>query len=273
MLRALMSRLTAEPVAAKVPEVTLLFWILKVLTTGTGEALSDALSHRSVPLDAVIGLGGFALTMVWQLRARRYHAVSYWSAVMMVAVFGTIVADGIHKGAGVPYAVSTAGFALIVAGVFAVWYRTEGTLSIHSILTSRRELFYWAAVLATFALGTAVGDVTAYTLNLGFLASTVVFAVAIAVPAVAWWRAWIHPVVAFWSAYVLTRPLGASMADWLGKPRSANGLGIGDATVSALALVVFAILVAYIARTRRDIQAPVPAPGPAQASISPRRIA
>jgi uncharacterized membrane-anchored protein len=258
MLRTFLARIhAAEPLAAKVPEVTVMFWILKVLTTGTGEALSDALSHRSIPLDAVIGLGGFSLTMLWQLRARRYHAVTYWSTVMMVAVFGTIAADGVHKGAGVPYVASTAAFAVIVATIFFVWHRSEGTLSIHSITTSRREVFYWAAVLATFALGTAVGDLAAYTLKLGFLASVVLFGVVISVPAIAWWQGRLHPILAFWAAYVVTRPLGASIADWLGKSRSANGLAIGDGVVSAIALVVFAGLVAWVARTKRDIQSPV----------------
>jgi uncharacterized membrane-anchored protein len=257
MLRTILNWIHgAEPLAAKVPEVTVMFWVLKVLTTGTGEAVSDALSHRSIPLDGVIGLGGFGLTMLWQLRAPRYRAATYWSAVMMVAVFGTIAADGVHKGAGVPYAVSTAVFALIVLTIFAVWYRTEGTLSIHSITTSRRELFYWTAVLATFALGTAAGDLTAYTLNLGFLTSIILYAALISLPALAWWRGLLHPIAAFWAAYVVTRPLGASIADWLGKPRSANGLALGDGVVSVVALIVFAILVAYVARTRRDIQVP-----------------
>jgi uncharacterized membrane-anchored protein len=245
-----------EPLAAKVPEITLTFWVLKVLTTGMGEAISDFLSHKSIPLAALVGVVGITIGLGWQLRKRRYEAPAYWFAVLMVAVFGTMAADGVHKGAGVPYPVSTVFFALVVAAIFYVWHRSEGTLSIHSITTSRRELFYWAAVLATFALGTAAGDFTAYSLNLGFLSSTVLFAVVISIPAVAWWRGALHPIAAFWAAYVVTRPLGASIADWLGKAHSANGLALGDGTVSALALVVFVVLVAYVAATKRDIQRP-----------------
>jgi uncharacterized membrane-anchored protein len=243
-----------EPLAAKVPEITLMFWILKVLTTGMGEAISDFLSHRSIPLAALVGVVGITIGLGWQLRKRRYEAPAYWFAVLMVAVFGTMAADGVHKGAGIPYPVSTVFFAFVVAAIFYLWHRSEGTLSIHSITTTRRELYYWTAVLATFALGTAAGDFTAYSLNLGFLSSTVLFAVVISIPALAWWRGALHPIAAFWAAYVITRPLGASIADWLGKAHSANGLALGDGTVSALALVVFIILVAYVAATKRDIQ-------------------
>jgi uncharacterized membrane-anchored protein len=143
-----------------------------------------------------------------------------------------------------------------VAGTFVAWYRSEGTLSIHSITTPRRERFYWAAVLGTFALGTAAGDLTAVTLNLGFFDSALLFAGMIALPALAWWRRAVNPIVAFWLAYVLTRPLGASFADWFGKPAHLTGLGLGDGTVSAIALVVFAGLVGYVAHAKRDIQAP-----------------
>jgi uncharacterized membrane-anchored protein len=174
----------------------------------------------------------------------------------MVAVFGTMAADGVRDGAGLGYGVTTPLFGLIVAAIFFAWYRSEGTLSIHSINTRRREKFYWAAVLATFALGTAAGDLTALSLNLGFFPSAVLFAVVISVPALAWWRGRLNPVLAFWAAYVVTRPLGASFADWFSKPHSITGLGLGDGPVSALALVAFVALVAYLAVTKRDIQAP-----------------
>jgi uncharacterized membrane-anchored protein len=243
-----------EPLAAKVPEITVIFWVLKVLTTGMGESMSDFLSHKSIPLDAAVGVLGFVVAMSLQLRSRRYRAPGYWFAVMMVAVFGTIAADGVHKGAGVPYALSTPVFAVAVGAIFFVWHRTEGTLSIHSVTTLRREVFYWCAVLATFALGTAAGDLTAYSLNLGFLSSTVLFALLIALPAVAWWRGKLNPIVAFWAAYVVTRPLGASIADWFGKPHASNGLGIGDGTVSGVAFICFVVLVGYVTATGRDTQ-------------------
>ncbi len=238
----------------KVPEITLLFWVLKLLTTGMGEAMSDFLGQQSVPLAAAIGIFGLAGALRWQLRTPEYRAVPYWVAVMMVAVFGTMAADGIHDGASLSYAVTTPFFALAVAAIFYLWHRSEGTLSIHSIVTPRREAWYWTAVLATFALGTAAGDLTAISLNLGFFASAVLFGVAICVPALAWWRFSLNPIVAFWAAYVVTRPLGASFADWGAKPHARTGLGLGDGTVSALAFVVFAALVAYVARTKRDVQ-------------------
>jgi uncharacterized membrane-anchored protein len=253
-----MPRAAREPVrmAAKVPEITAVFWVLKLLTTGMGEAMSDYLGSVSVPLAGLIGIVGIYFALRMQLRTREYRAPYYWFAVMMVAVFGTMAADGLRDGASLGYPVTTTLYATLVAGTFVAWYRSEGTLSIHSITTARRERFYWAAVLGTFALGTAAGDLTAVTLNLGFFDSALLFAGMIALPALAWWRRAVNPIAAFWLAYILTRPLGASFADWFGKPAHLTGLGLGDGTVSAIALVVFAALVAYVAHSRRDIQAP-----------------
>lgn len=221
-----------------------------------GEAMSDFLGSVSVPLAGLIGIGGLWFALRLQLRERQYRAPTYWFAVMMVAVFGTMAADGVHDGTSAPYAVTTVLYALLVAGIFVAWYRSEGTLSIHSITTRRRESFYWAAVLATFALGTAAGDLTAFSLRLGFFDSVLLFAGVIALPAIGWWRFGLNPIVAFWGAYIVTRPLGASFADWFSKPHRMSGLGFGDGTVSALALVVFVALVAFVARTRRDVQSP-----------------
>jgi uncharacterized membrane-anchored protein len=246
----------AEPVAAKVPEITVLFWVIKVLTTGMGEATSDALAAHNIALAAAVGLAGFLVAMWLQLSARRYRAGTYWFAVAMVAVFGTMAADGFHKVLHIPYYVTTAMYAVALAGIFVVWRRTEHTLSIHSITTRRRELFYWLAVLATFALGTAAGDLTAFTLHLGFADSVLLFAVAIALPGVAYWCRRLNGVAAFWTAYVLTRPLGASIADWLGKAKRLSGLGYGDAPVAIVAAVLIAVLVAALARTRTDVQSP-----------------
>jgi uncharacterized membrane-anchored protein len=181
-----------------------------------------------------------------QFRSDRYRPVAYWFAVAMVAVFGTMAADALHVVVGIPYTVSTAFYAVALAATFALWRRSEGTLSIHSIRTPRREAWYWLTVLLTFALGTAAGDLTAFVLHLGYLGSAVLFAAAIAVPAVAW-RCGLNPVAAFWTAYVLTRPLGASLADWLGKPRSLSGLGWGDGTVSAVAALAIVALVGWLA--------------------------
>jgi uncharacterized membrane-anchored protein len=270
-----------EPLAAKVPEIIGLFWVVKVLTTGMGEAMSDYLGEKSIPLAGLVGISGFAFAMWLQLRERTYRAPVYWFTVMMVAVFGTMVADGVHVGAGLPYTVTTPLYAVAVAAVFWAWQRSEGTLSIHSITTRRREILYWTAVLGTFALGTAAGDLTAISLHLGYLASAILFAAVIAVPALLWRRGAMNPILAFWAAYVVTRPLGASLADWFAKPHARTGLGVGDGTVSVLALLVFVALVTYIAVTRRDIQppdgeddppSPSPRPHPARhPEVAPRR--
>jgi uncharacterized membrane-anchored protein len=239
--------------ATKVPEIAGVFWVLKLLTTGMGEAMSDAMGQKSVPIAAAIGIFGLWLALWLQLRQRVYKAPYYWFAVMMVAIFGTMAADGIHDGASIPYAVTTPAFALITGLIFLFWYRSEGTLSIHSIDTRRREKFYWAAVLGTFALGTAAGDLTAYQLNWGFWPSALLFAGVFAMPAVGWWRFNWNPIFAFWFAYVVTRPLGASFADGFSKPTN-GGLNLGDPTVSLIAFVVFAALVTWITVTKRDVQ-------------------
>ncbi len=255
------------PVAAKVPEVTVLFWVIKVLTTGMGEAASDALAHVSLVLAAVLGLGGFVLGMGLQYRARRYVAPVYWFAVAMVALFGTMVADALHIVLGVSYLVSTLVCAVGVAVVLWRWYRSEGTLSIHSITSRRRETYYWVTVLATFALGTAAGDLTAAQLGWGFLASGVLFGLVMLVPLAGWLRFGMNGVLAFWFAYVLTRPLGASFADWLGKPSwFGGGLGLGDGTVALAATMLIVVLVAYVSRTRSDVQADYAFSDPDQAT-------
>src|SRR6202161_111171 len=228
----------ALPLAVKVPEIALIFWVLKLLTTGMGEAMSDFMGQHSVPLAAAVGVFGLAFALWLQFRTPEYRAPVYWFAVMMVAVFGTMAADGIHDGASIPYAVTTPVFAAIVAATFFAWYRSEGTLSIHSINTRRREAYYWTAVLGTFALGTAAGGPTADSLNLGFGPSALLFAVVFAIPAVGWLRFNLNPILAFWIAYVLTRPLGASFADGFSKPTN-GGLSLGDGTVSGVTLIVF----------------------------------
>ncbi len=241
-------------VLTKVPEITAMFWVLKLLTTGMGEAMSDFLGERSVPIAAAIGIFGLSFAIWLQMRQREYRAPVYWFAVMMVAIFGTMAADGIHDGASIPYSVTTPLFGSIMAAIFFFWYRSEGTLSIHTITTRRREGFYWATVLATFALGTAAGDLTATPLNLGYFPSAVLFISVIAIPAVGWWRFDMNPIFAFWFAYIVTRPIGASFADWFSKPPSMTGLGLGDGTVSGLALIVFVALVGYLTVTKLDVQ-------------------
>lgn len=234
----------------KVPEITILFWIIKLLSTALGESTSDYLVRRINPVVAV-GLGGICLAaaLIIQFRASRYVPWIYWLAVVMVAIAGTMAADVLHIQFGVPYTASTPFFAAVLAVVFVAWYRTEGTLSIHSIYTPRREAFYWVTVMATFAMGTALGDLTATTLHLGYLLSAVLFAGFMAIPAVGFWRLGMNEVFAFWFAYVLTRPLGASIADWLGKPHRVGGLALGDGIVSLGFALLIVASVGYLTKT------------------------
>ena len=238
----------------KVPEVTIYFWIIKLLTTAMGESTSDYLVYHINPYIAV-ALGGIGLlaSLVLQLLVRRYVAWIYWLAVVMVAIFGTMAADVTHVVLGIPYLVSTVLFSVALAVIFVVWYGSEKTLSIHSINTPRRELFYWATVMATFALGTAAGDMTAATLDLGYISSGVLFAVLFAVPALAYWLFGLNEIVAFWFAYIMTRPLGASFADWFGKPYL-GGLGLGDAKVSLVLTILIIGFVGYLTVTRKDMK-------------------
>jgi uncharacterized membrane-anchored protein len=241
--------------ALRVPElITVYFWIVKGLSTAMGEATSDYLVHQLHPVPAVgLGFIGFVGALALQFSMRRYLAWTYWFAVVMVGVFGTMAADVLHVGFGVPYFASTALYAVVLAAVFTTWQRTEGDLSIHSIVTPRREAFYWAAVVATFALGTAVGDLTATTFHLGYFYSMVLFAGLITIPAIGYrWFNW-NAIFAFWFAYVLTRPLGASFADWVGKPSNVGGLGVGDGRVSLVLTVVIVVFVAFLAVTRKDV--------------------
>lgn len=240
---------TLRSAAVKVPAVTAMFWLVKILTTGMGEAASDWLVSISIVLPVVIGLGGLAFTLRRQLRAPAYDAVTYWSAVAMVAVFGTVAADAVHV-IGIPLQLTTAGYAVAVAVILFWWHRSEGTLSVHSVVGGRRELFYWATVLATFALGTAAGDLTAFAFHLGYLWSAVLFGAAILVPWGLHRVRVLGEVGAFWTAYVLTRPLGASVADWLGKAKL-GGLGYGDGVVTLVSLVLIAALVGWVARSER----------------------
>ncbi|WP_328885331.1 COG4705 family protein [Streptomyces sp. NBC_00316] len=241
--------------ANKVPEVTVYFWIIKVLTTGMGETASDLLARLLGPMPAV-ALGGLALTVALavQFALRRYVAWAYWTAVVMVSVFGTMAADVLHVGLGVPYAVSTPAFLVVLAAVFVLWYASERTLSIHSIRTRRRETFYWAAVLATFALGTAAGDFTA-TVGFGYLGSVALFAAAICMPTLTHRFGTLNAVTAFWTAYVITRPLGASLADWMALGHARGGLGFGLAPVTLAWTAAIVGCVGYLAMSQRDTHA------------------
>ena len=242
-------------VLTKVPKLTFYFWIIKILTTAVGESTSDYLVHRFNPYLAV-GLGFIILLigLFIQFYARIYIAWCYWLAALTVSIAGTMGADVVHVGFGVPYLISALFYAVLLAIVFIYWYKSEGTLSIHSVHTRKRELFYWAAVLVTFALGTATGDLTAYTMSLGYFTSGVIFIILFAIPAIAYWLFDLNAIFAFWVAYILTRPLGASFADWSAKPQSFGGLGKGDGLVSLVLFVLIVIFVGYLTITRKDTQ-------------------
>jgi len=238
----------------RVPRITGWFWVIKILTTALGEATSDFLVHQIDPVVAVaLGALGLLLSLALQFSMRRYVPWVYWLAVAMVAVFGTMAADVVHIKLGVPYAASTAFFAVVLASVFVTWYASERSLSIHSIVTTRREAFYWVTVISTFALGTAAGDMAAITWHLGYLSAGLVFAAMMALPAAAYRWARLNEIVAFWAAYIVTRPLGASFADWVGKPHGARGLGMGDGVVSLVLTILIVGLVGYLTVTRRDV--------------------
>jgi len=250
------TRLFPEPVAAKVPEITFLFWVVKILTTCGGEAVSDYLALGNRQVGAVVEAGLFAIALVWQFRTRRYVAAAYWSLAYAIAIFGTGVSDALHLFVGIPYAGTTLLWSVVLALVFWLWYRSEGTLSIHSVVTRRREAYYWAVVFATFALGTALGDFTASVLGFGYLASGIMFFLIILIPAVAWSGFDLNAIAAFWFAYVVTRPLGASFADYIGRKQSLSGLGFGSGRIAVIVTVAVACLVVYLAVTRHDIQRP-----------------
>ncbi len=245
-------RQKSHPALAKVPEITLLFWAIKIISTGVGEAFSDFLAHRYSPLAvAPFGVVLLVIALYVQIRASAYNAWRYWGAVSAVAITGTMLADGLHVKVGLSYTVTTAGCLILLALVLSAWYRVEHTLSIHSIYTLRRELFYWATVISTFALGTAAGDFTANTLHLGFLASGFLFLGLFALPGLAYRFLKWSEVFCFWFAYIMTRPLGASFADYLGVSKERGGIAIGTGIVSLVGAVLIVILVAVVDRRER----------------------
>jgi uncharacterized membrane-anchored protein len=263
----LIGRFFPAPVAAKVPEVIFVFWVVKILTTAGGEATSDYLKTWGNIRGGGAEVLVFLVGLVLQFATRRYRALAYWFLAFAIAIFGTGVSDFLHLDVHIPYAGTTLLWAVVLGAIFWLWQRNEGTLSIHSITTQRREAFYWATVFATFALGTALGDFTATSLNLGYLASGILFGVLILLPALAWWRFGLNSIAAFWMSYVLTRPLGASFADYISKPRALSGANFGDGpTAVVFAVAVFA-LVLYLAVARPDIQR-----GPAVQGLPRNRV-
>ena len=252
----LIGRFLPAPVAAKVPEVIFVFWVVKILTTAGGEATSDYLKMYGNFVGGGLELLVIVVGLLLQFGTRRYRAFAYWSLAFAIAITGTGVSDFLHLDVHIPYAGTTLLWAAVLAAIFWLWQRSEGTLSIHSITTQRREAYYWATVFATFALGTALGDFTAISLNLGYLESGILFTIVILIPALARWQLGLNGIAAFWMSYIVTRPLGASFADYISKPKNLNGIDFGDGpTAIVFALAVF-VLVSYLALARPDIQKP-----------------
>ncbi len=240
----------------KVPEVTLYFWVIKVLCTTVGETASDYLaSNLNLGLTTTTLITGALLlvTLVFQFRLRRYVAGVYWLGIVLISVVGTQITDNLTDNLGVSLVTTTIVFSITLAVVFAIWYSNERTLSIHTIYTTRRESFYWLAVLFTFALGTAAGDLTAERLNVGYTWSLVLFAAAIAVVVALHYGVQLNAVASFWIAYILTRPLGASTGDLLSQTRNDGGLGLGTTTTSFVFLAAIVVVVTFLSITRRDV--------------------
>ena len=258
---------------SKVPEVTLWFWIIKLLCTTVGESFADWISITvglGLNVTSLIFTVTLAVALSFQLFLNRYVPMVYWLAVVVLSITGTLYTDIMTDKLHVPLAVSTMVFAAALAVVFAVWYARERTLSIHSIVTTRRELFYWLAVLITFALGTAVGDWTLQLTGWGPGTSVLLPAGLIASIAIGW-RMGANPVLSFWLAYILTRPLGANLGDWLASPATNHGLGWGPAITSALFLVLILATVGYLAVSRSDVIADDDQARAETASTSPTR--
>lgn len=245
---------SSQPMMNKVPLVTLYFWVIKIMATTVGETAADflnvtlklGLTNTSLMMGALL-----VAALVVQFRKDRYVPWIYWVSVVLISVVGTLITDNITDHFGVPLQVTTTLFALALAATFAAWYGVEKTLSIHTIFTTRRELFYWAAILFTFALGTAAGDLLAEQLKLGYLLSALVFGAGIALTYAAYRVVGLNAVAAFWIAYILTRPFGASFGDLLSQPGSNGGLGLGTVGTSAIFLAVIVMLIAAMTAAQR----------------------
>ena len=247
---------SARQILNKVPEITLYFWVIKILCTTVGETAADFLNTQ-----LNLGLNGTTLVMstllivllFFQFKSKKYVAGIYWVTVVFISIVGTLITDNLTDNLGVPLVTTTIIFAIMLAIVFTIWYAFEKTLSIHKIDTVRREAFYWLAILFTFALGTAAGDLLAENLMLGYWLSAIVFAAMIGGIYIAYHYFKLNAIPAFWIAYILTRPLGASIGDYLSQPHENGGLGLGTEVTSAIFLIAILATVIYLTRTKKDM--------------------
>src|SRR3954463_13400112 len=255
--RTLSARDLGKKMLNKVPEITLYFWIIKILCTTVGETFADNLDQTFnlglTTLTYIMG-GVLAVSLFFQFRAQRYVPGLYWLPGVLISVVGTLFSDNLVDGYGISLTTTTPIFAGILAVVFAVWYASERTLSIHTIYTSKREGFYWLAILFTFALGTSAGDLIAEKFAIGYFPSVLIFGSAIGIIALAHFRFRLNAVLSFWLAYILTRPLGASIGDWMSQhSRKYGGLGLGTTGTSYIFLGSILALVTFLSITRRDV--------------------
>lgn len=249
-------KITVKETLNKVPKITLYFWVIKILCTTVGETAADFLNTQ-----LNLGLTGTTLVMgalllvalFFQFKSRRYIPAYYWIAVVLISVLGTLITDNLTDNLGISLITTTVVFAVILAAVFAIWYRVEKTLSIHEIDTKRREAFYWLTILFTFALGTASGDLLAETFKLGYWLSAIIFGAMIGLVYIGYKYFKLNEILAFWIAYILTRPLGASIGDFLSQSTKDGGLGLGTAITSAIFLVAILATVIFLTRTKKDV--------------------
>lgn len=239
----------------KVPEITAFFWIIKVLATTIGETAADFLNtnlNLGLTVTSFIMSGLFVIALLFQFKSKKYVPSVYWLTVVLISVVGTLITDNLTDNFKIPLTTTTTIFSIALLVTFYVWYTKEKTLSIHSIFTAKREAFYWLAILFTFALGTAAGDLIAEHLDLGYWRSVVLFAIMIGMVAIAFYRFKLNSVVAFWTVYILTRPLGASLGDFLSKSHRAGGLALGTVDTSAVFLVTILSIVIFLTVTKKD---------------------
>jgi uncharacterized membrane-anchored protein len=239
----------------KVPEVTIFFWIIKIMATTVGETAADFLNfnlHWGLTNTTILMAVLLLITLFFQFRARKYVPWIYWLAVVLISVVGTLVTDNLVDNFGVALETTTIVFTIALAATFAAWYASEKTLSIHSIFTTKREAYYWLTILFTFALGTAAGDLVSEGFNMGYWKSGIMFAVLIAIVTIAYYAFKLKAVLAFWIAYILTRPLGASIGDFLSQPHKEGGLGLGTTGTSAIFLIIILGLVFYLSKSKID---------------------
>ncbi|OKP87750.1 hypothetical protein A3844_10105 [Paenibacillus helianthi] len=240
---------------SKVPQVTIFFWIIKIMATTVGETAADFLNFNlnwGLTLTTLVITGLLIISLFFQMSSTKYVPSLYWLAVVLISVVGTLITDNLVDNLGVPLESTTIYFSLALVVTFVAWYANEKTLSIHSITTKKREAFYWLAILFTFALGTAAGDLVAESLDLGYWISAVIFAALIGAVTLAHFRLKLNAVTAFWMAYILTRPLGASLGDYLSQPRSEGGLQLGTTGTSIIFIAIILGLVLYLTKTKKD---------------------